>query len=515
MNASVPSLRPYFTVCAAIFAPLLIVLTIVSQQDDYGLADMVKGDAIPEKKVPEVSPNDPPPASTSVAELLDQEFQKLADKVMPSVVSVHTSVEKQNLVMKIVDPQGNLEQLDSEFASQPGVGSGVIVSKEGHILTNWHVIQDLNMDNLAQGRDFLYVSLHKEKSPRQVDIIGVDEKTDLAVLKLRGPLDKNLPVLPFGDSDLIRRGNIVMALGSPFGLSETVTQGILSHCERKLGDTDEGQQYIQSDCVINPGNSGGPLVNLKGEIIGINWAMFIGQPDVHTWQGVGLAIRSNDAKEALEKILNKSGPRGYIGLMFEEQIDIVKDEHKVFIDDVLKGSPAFKAGLRVGDVVAMIDGVEVPSMSDAWKRVQRKKVGETVQFQISRDGTLLNPIDVVVETMDESGSSAQQLVDLTKILGIKVKDGDSRDFFVLNKTRGWRIGRKFIIVKEVTTSSPLYGKVRPGDILMAAGKDHAVQPKINTTKELQSVLSTWEQGSSLTLHFWRDPQTVFALPLTR
>ena len=214
MNASVPSLRPYFTVCAAIFAPLLIVLTIVSQQDDYGLADMVKGDAIPEKKVPEVSPNDPPPASTSVAELLDQEFQKLADKVMPSVVSVHTSVEKQNLVMKIVDPQGNLEQLDSEFASQPGVGSGVIVSKEGHILTNWHVIQDLNMDNLAQGRDFLYVSLHKEKSPRQVDIIGVDEKTDLAVLKLRGPLDKNLPVLPFGDSDLIRRESSATASGN-------------------------------------------------------------------------------------------------------------------------------------------------------------------------------------------------------------------------------------------------------------------------------------------------------------
>lgn len=106
-------------------------------------------------------------------------------------------------------------------------------------------------------------------------------------------------------------------------------------------------------------------------------------------------------------------------------------------------------------------------------------------------------------------------MDLTKILGIKVKDGDSRDFFVLNKTRGWRIGRKFVIVKEVTASSPLYGKVRPGDILMAAGKDHAVQPKINSTKELQSVLSTWETGSSLTLHFWRDPQTVFALPLTK
>lgn len=510
MNSASSPFRHYFTLCAAIFAPLVIAITVLSLKPGYGLSEFLRGEKPPTTVPPTSRESDAP----SMAERLDQEFQRLTGQIMPSVVSVHTRVEKQNLVVKI-RPGMSIEEMSTEYGSQPGVGSGVIVSKEGHILTNWHVIQDVTSEKLATGRDFLFVSLHDEKVPRQVDIIGVDKKTDLAVLKLRGPLDKELPVLTFGDSDQIRRGNIVLALGSPFGLSETVTQGILSHCERRLGDTDDGPQYLQTDCVINPGNSGGPLVNLKGEMIGINWAVYIGQSDIQTWQGVGLAIRSNDAREAYENILNKSGPRGYIGIMFEERNSIVKDENKVVLESVIENSPAYDAGLRPGDVLQMIDGIKVTTLSEAWKHVQRKKIGEHVSFQILRSEVLQPPMEVKIESMEEAPSAAAQIVDLTKEIGVKVKDSDSKEFFILNKARGWRAVRKFVIVKEVSPHGKSSGKVKVGDVLVAATLGEEKPVRLKSTNELQATLSKWKPGEALTLQWWRDSQTTFPLTLTR
>lgn len=510
MNSAPSPFRHYFTLCAAIFGPLAVAITVLSLKPGYGLSELLSGEKPPAINQSTNGEIDAP----SMAERLDQDFQRLTDRVMPGVVSVHTRVEKQNLVVRI-KPGMSIEEMSTEYGSQPGVGSGVIVSKEGHILTNWHVIQDVTAEKLATGRDFLFVSLHDEKVPRLVDIVGVDKKTDLAVLKLRGPLDKELPVLTFGDSDLIRRGNIVLALGSPFGLSETVTQGILSHCERRLGDTDDGPQYLQTDCVINPGNSGGPLVNLKGEMIGINWAVYIGQSDIHTWQGVGLAIRSNDAREAYESILNKSGPRGYIGIMFEERNSIVKDENKVVLESVIENSPAYNAGLRPGDVLQEIDGLKVTTLSDAWKHVQRKKVGEFVRFQVRRDGVLQAPMEVKIESMEEAPATSAQLVDLTREIGVKVKDSDSKEFFILNKTRGWRAVRKFVIVKELSAQEKSSGKVKVGDVLVAATLGEEKPVRLKSTKELQETLSKWKPGQNLTLQWWRDSQNTFPVILTR
>ncbi len=147
--------------------------------------------------------------------------------------------------------------------------------------------------------------------------------------------------------------------------------------------------------------------------------------------------------------------------------------------------------------------------------MQRKKVGELVQFQILRDGKLEPRVEVKVESMEEAGPAAPQIVDLTKELGLKVKDGDSKDFFVLNKTRGWRAVRKFILITEVSAKGPLYGKVKPGDVLVAAGKDPEVQPRINSVKDLQSILTAWKSEEQITFQFWRDAQTVFPATLTR
>lgn len=501
MNPAAPSLRPYFTTCAAIFAPLVLVLLALGYHQGFLLEK-----ATTTKKEAAASAS-----GADMAETLSREFQTLADRVLPSVVRVHTSIEKQYKRV-VLDPSMQPQtQPDAEYDTQPGIGSGVIVSEEGHILTNWHVIKDLD---LAGGRDSLFVALHRETELRQVDVIGVDPTTDVVVLKLRGKVDRALPALTFGDSDLMHRGNIVMALGSPFGLWDTVTQGILSNCERRLGDSDAGQQYLQTDCVINPGNSGGPLVNLQGEIIGINWAVYSGQLDVRTWQGVGLAIRSNDAKAALDKILHNSGPRSYVGLMLDEQRNAAQDTSKVIISGVVGGSPAHLAGLRQGDIIEKIDDQVMTSAAEAWKRVQRKKVGEVISFLITRDGQTQPPLEMRVLDMEQASPEPPQIVDLTTLLGLKVKNGDPKEWFLL-KTRGWVHGARFVLVTEVAADSPLFGKVRRGDVLAAIGQDPQFLPRLNNTDELEKSLSKWTAGSSLSLSFWRDPQTHFDQQLRR
>lgn len=485
MNFPTPSLRPYFATCAAIFGPLFLVLVAVGYR--YGFPVEKSG------------------GETGVAQELSMDFQRLADRMLPSVVRVHTSVEKE-FKRVVLDAAGNAQpEADAEFDTMPGIGSGVIVSADGLILTNWHVIKDLD---LKGGRDTLFVALHRETELRQVDIIGVDAVTDVVVLKLQGKLDRALPPLAFGDSDQMHRGNIVMALGSPFGLWDTVTQGILSNCERRLGDSDAGQQYLQTDCVINPGNSGGPLVNLKGEIIGINWAVYSGQQDVHTWQGVGLAIRSNDAKAAMDKILNNSGPRSYVGIMLDEQLDPAKGKRKVWISGVVNGSPAYAAGLRQGDVVQEIDGHEMADATEVWKWVQSRKVGERIKFLVKRANQPQPLMEVQVVSADEAAPVPPQIVDLGTEIGLRVQNGSAKEA-VSFQARGWRWGAAFVVVREVAADSPLAAKVRPGDLLAAAGVGGEAPRRLNNSEELQKLLPAWRADTALSLSFWRDPQMQF------
>jgi serine protease Do len=496
-----PSLKPYFVTCTAIFVPLILALVIFSQFPEYGLADLMQGKPAPAAKAPAAAT--PAGETKSVAAALDQEFQKLADGVMPSVVSVNTS--KENLFKHVVlEKRATIKELQgTEYVITPGVGSGVIVSKDGYIITCWHVIKDLDLEN---GRDFCSVTLHQEHESREVDLVGMDRKTDLAVLKLRQPPDHDLPALSFGDSDLMHRGNIVMAVGSPFGLFDTVSQGILSNCDRKLGDSDEALPYFQTDCVINPGNSGGPLVNLKGEIIGINWALYSGQTEVHTWQGIGLVVRSNEAKAAMESILHQSGPRPYLGVgIAETKFDPQKDTGRIYITDVTKDSPAAQAGLLKNDTIEAIDSLPVTNEAEAWKRMQRKLVGEVVEFSISRppDATTLK-IQVTVADMDKNGPPPPVVEDLTKELGLKVKNCDGRERFTY-KMRQWVHGDDFVVIWEVDREGPLAGKVKPGDILYSL--DGAT--RIKSTADLKLVLAAQKGKQPVALTIWREAQPMF------
>ncbi|RYD39355.1 MAG: trypsin-like serine protease, partial [Verrucomicrobiaceae bacterium] len=226
------------------------------------------------------------PKEVRVLAALDAEYARLVDAVVPSVVSITTS--RKVRVPYVVDQYdyffGSRGRNRTAERTQSALGSGVIVSKEGHIITNHHVIE---------GMDEIRVQL-TDGSIEPAELIGSDKGVDIAVLRVKA---KNLQPLPFGDSEGVRVGQMVFAIGNPFGLQETVTQGIVSAKGRAISDS--GVELLQTDAAVNPGNSGGPLLNLRGEIIGINSAIY---SRTGAWAGISFAIPANTAKQTMEVI---------------------------------------------------------------------------------------------------------------------------------------------------------------------------------------------------------------------
>jgi S1-C subfamily serine protease len=245
---------------------------------------------------------------------------------------------------------------------------------------------------------------------------------------------------------------------------------------------------------------------LKGEIIGINWALYSGQTEVHTWQGIGLVVRSNEAKAAMESILHKSGPRPYLGVgIAETKFDPLKDAGRIYITDVTRDSPAAQAGLLKNDTILAIDGLPMTNEAEAWKRMQRKLVGEMVEFSITRgnDPATLK-MEVTVADMDKNGPPPPVVEDLMKDLGIKVKNCDGRERFTY-KMRQWIHGDDFVLIWEVDRAGPLAGKVKQGDILYSL--DGAT--RIKSTAELKTALAAQKSERPITLTIWREAQLMF------
>ncbi|HSI15071.1 MAG TPA: trypsin-like peptidase domain-containing protein [Chthoniobacter sp.] len=320
------------------------------------------------------------PKDVQVLTALDGEYTKLVHAVTPSVVSITTSRRVQN--PQVVDPFEFLfRRRPPTQQDQVQLGSGVIVSQEGHILTNHHVVA--NMDKievqLTDGRVL----------PAQ--LIGSDEQTDIAVLKISA--DK-IEALRLGDSDEVRVGQMVFAVGNPFGLQETVTQGIISAKGRRAV-ADSGVEFLQTDAAVNQGNSGGPLINLKGEIIGINSAIFSTSQE-GTWLGISFAIPSNVAKRALESVL-KTGRivRGYLGVTvvnisqlspeIRQQLGL-SDKEGAVVAQVMPGSPADAAGLKPGDQIRRFNGRAVSDRIFFRSRVAELDVHSKVELTIMRAG---------------------------------------------------------------------------------------------------------------------------------
>lgn len=264
-----------------------------------------------------------------------------------------------------------------QYGVQRGFGSGVIVSHDGYILTNHHVVA---------GADTVTVKLQDETTYRAT-VVGTDAKTEVAVIKIEG---KDLPTTVLADSDKVRTGDWVLAIGGPFGLENTLTAGIVSAEGRDAVGIADYENFIQTDAAINPGNSGGPLINMRGQVIGINTAIATRSGSN---AGVGFAIPSNMARAIMQTLIKQGHvERGYLGAMIQNLTPELaesfgfRSKGGVLIGDVSKDGPADKAGLRSGDIVTKFNGKPLKSASQLRNMVAATTPGTTVEFDIFRDG---------------------------------------------------------------------------------------------------------------------------------
>ncbi len=333
---------------------------------------------------------DPIPSSSS--------FSAIVNRVEPAVVNIATT--------QVIDRKSKRHHAEGDqddpgedfffhfFDNQPGaggpqrpeaehsLGSGVILDKSGYILTNNHVVDQASK---------IQVSLNGDTNKYTAKLIGADEESDLAVIKIDA--GKDLPFAKLGNSDGVQVGDWVLAIGSPFGLNATVTAGIISAKDRSSVSNHQFQRFLQTDAAINPGNSGGPLVDMAGQVVGINTAILTGS---RGYEGVGFAMPSTTAISVYDQLVkNGRVTRGSIGVQFQEELSTneitlksLGAPHGVVIEDVTPGSPAEKAGLKPGDVISAINGTPVRTGNDLVNPIATAPIGSKVKISYYRDKQL-------------------------------------------------------------------------------------------------------------------------------
>jgi serine protease Do len=383
------------------------------------------------------------------------------------------------------------------------LGSGVIVSKEGHIVTNNHVLN---------GTDDVTVQLSDGRQSK-AKIVGTDGQIDLAVLKIDL---ENLTPLPIGDSDKVRVGQIVMAIGNPFGLDESVSQGIISAKDRRAMN-DSQLEFFQTDTAINPGNSGGPLVNIRGEVIGINTAIY---SESGGNQGIGFAIPSNLVRAAMNSIISKGRViRGYLGVGIQAVTVDIAEQFKLnnargaLVTDVTPGSPAEKAGIIRGDVIRKVNGYEVKDTITLVNRIAEADIGSNLTIDLVRDG----------ETKTVNAKVVEQPADLTARLNRNQNQpdpdpsgGSQNAVFsgieVQNLTPRLRTEANVppnvngVIVIRVDPSSPVSQQLKPGDVIEQINR----QPVANVD-DFQSVIGQLDPDRPVMVGMARNRQRSFVI----
>ncbi len=321
---------------------------------------------------------------------MQRERRALVSGVLPSVVSIKTS-KKVPIRRQGLDPFEYFYRNQRQFRNpheqamvQNSLGSGVIVSTEGHIITNNHVVDQV---------DEIEVQMSDGRT-KKARLVGADAQVDLAVLKVEEP---GVKPLKFGDSDAVQPGDFVLAIGNPFGFEETVTDGIISSIGRP-NRVDGFGDFLQTNAAINPGNSGGPLINVRGEIVGINTAIISRSGGS---QGLGFAIPSNSVRTALESLLQQGRIiRGYLGIQTRtlQQGETDQETDGVVVEDVIPGSPAADAQLQRGDVIRKFNGHDVKSFPALRSLVSQVELNKKVELELVRDG---KPLKVATEIKEQ------------------------------------------------------------------------------------------------------------------
>src|ERR1700726_1168150 len=372
-------------ILAAVFVALTLTVGILIGSVVSGRVSATKTFTFAGTNASPLAVPDPIPSAAS--------FSAIVNRVEPAVVNIATTQVLERKNTKKRRPQQQFDQDDpmQDFfdrffdgrqdgppQAERSLGSGVIVDKRGYILTNNHVVEQATK---------IQVQLDGNPQKYTAKVVGVDEDTDLAVIKIEA--NKELPVAKLGNSDGVQVGDWVLAIGSPFGLQATVTAGIISAKDRgNVGR--QFQHFLQTDAAINPGNSGGPLVDLAGEVIGINTAIITGS---RGYEGVGFAMPSSTAISVYDQLI-KSGrvTRGSIGVSFQEELGTnhitlksLGAPYGVVIEGVEPGSPAEKAGLKGGDVITSINGTAVKTGNDLVNPIASAPIGSKIKITYYRD----------------------------------------------------------------------------------------------------------------------------------
>jgi serine protease Do/serine protease DegQ len=377
---------------------LVAALLLIAAGGGYLLRDRVgrTGAAVP--STPQAA------AGVALAESLQVGFVDVAQHVRPAVVHLGT-IQRAKSRRGPNLPQGNDDPFFRDFFNQffgsegpdsrsefrrPGLGSGVIIDKRGLVLTNFHVVK---------GADEILIRLSDKREYRG-QILGTDPKTDLAVVKFQP--DHDLTVAPMGNSDALRVGEWAIAIGNPFGLDQTVTVGVISATGRSDVGIATYENFIQTDASINPGNSGGPLVNLKGQVVGVNTAI------VAAGQGIGFAIPINMVKRVVDQLVDKGKVvRGWLGVALQPlSPDLAQSlglagTNGAVVGSTITGSPAAQAGLRQGDVIVAYDKIPVEDYRHVQRLVAETRVGRSITLQVIRQKQKVDVAVTVAEVPDD------------------------------------------------------------------------------------------------------------------
>jgi len=433
-------------------------------------------------------------------------YAPVVKKVTPAVVKIVTASRMDNSSMQQMpgfdDPfwrrffgdqfGQNSRRGQPSPQLQHGLGSGVIITKEGYILTNNHVVDGAKevKVTLQDGREFT------------AKVIGRDPKSDIAVVKIDA---KDLPTVPVADSEKVEIGDVVLAIGNPFGIGQTVTSGIVSAKDRGSMGIEDYENFIQTDAAINPGNSGGALVDINGRLIGINTAILSRSGGS---QGVGFAIPSDTARSVMESLV-KTGhvTRGYLGVMIQNvtpdlaQEFKLKDNQGALVGDVVPNGPADKAGLKNGDVVTEFNGRPVTDSRRLQLQVVATSPGSTVPVQILRDGdkkTLNVTVKELPGTDKLANADSSNSTDTGTLNGVEVADLDQQahdQFNVPKEVKG------AIVTQVEPGSAAAEAGLKPGVVIQEINH-HPVKSADEAVKlteksdDKRTLVRVWENGGS-------------------
>ena len=413
-----------------------------------------------------------------ILEQVEKELVELADRVRPAVVSLSPYIAK-DAVRQGLPKRGR----------PANAGAGVIYNAErGLIVTNSHVVRNVQKIKvtLMGGREIIG------------EVLGADEDTDLAVVYIASKVP--LAEVVFGDSSKVRIGQLVIAVGNPYGLNDTTTFGIISGLQRENINLSRYEDFIQTDASINPGNSGGPLLNIKGEVIGINTAI------INYAQSIGFSIPSNMVKHVVEQLVEHGEVhRGWLGVGIDPVSEEVAKRSKVqvgegvIINSVFEGDPADMAGLKVGDIILKIGGSEINSPNSMIRVIGAITPGQTINLDILRDG---KPKLVPVK-LESRKKRTTQLATLSPMRS------SGLGFIVVNSEKGSKLPGG-ALVSRVDPESPAALKgLRPGDLIVAVNGEN-----VENQHEFDGLVGKIQQGSAVFLLIWRNDKK-FHLGLVR